>query len=62
MSTDEDEFKIGFGNEDDDSAFSEDADLDLDDALLDDDGEIIDEDDEEGFAEEFATDDDSAAI
>jgi hypothetical protein len=57
MSTDEDEFKIGFGNEDDDAAFSEDVDLDLDDALLDDDGEIIDEDDEEGFAEEFAADD-----
>ncbi|MFA7192251.1 MAG: hypothetical protein WC089_03065 [Candidatus Paceibacterota bacterium] len=57
MSIDEEEFKIGFGNEDDDSAFSEDADLDLDDALLDDDGEIIDEDDEEGFEDEFSSDD-----
>lgn len=57
MSIDEDEFTMGFGNEDDDSAFSEDADLDLDDVLLDDDGEIIDEDDEEGFEDEFSTDD-----
>lgn len=57
MSTDEDEFKVGFGNEDDDSGFSEEEDLDLDDALLDDDGEIIDEDDEEGFEDEFASDD-----
>jgi hypothetical protein len=56
MSTDEDEFTVGFGNEEDDAEFSEDADLDLDDALLDDDGEIIAEDDEEGFEEEFATD------
>lgn len=56
MSTDEDEFKVGFGNDEDDAAFSEDVDLDLDDALLDDDGEIIDEDDEEGFEDEFASD------
>lgn len=57
MSTDEDEFKIGFGNEEEDAVFGEDTDLDLEDALIDDDGEIIDEDDEEGFAEEFASDD-----
>ncbi|MBP6931639.1 MAG: hypothetical protein KBD48_03095 [Candidatus Pacebacteria bacterium] len=60
MSTDEDEFKIGFGNEEDDAVFGEEVDLDLDDALLDDDGEIIDEDDEEGFAEEFSSDDSDA--
>lgn len=60
MSTDEDEFKIGFGNEEEDAVFGEEVDLDLDDALLDDDGEIIDEDDEEGFEDEFATDDISA--
>lgn len=57
MSNDEDEFKVGFGNDDDDSAFSGEEDLDLDDALLDDDGEIIDEDDEEGFEDEFTSDD-----
>lgn len=57
MMTDEDEFTMGFGNEDEDAEFGEDSDLDLDDALLDDDGEMIDEDDEEGFEDEFASDD-----